>query len=148
MVYGAFADLVVILHLAFILFVMFGALLCLKWRITVYLHIPAAMWGAAVELLGKPCPLTPLENYLRSLADDKGYAGDFIAHYIVPLVYPGELSREILWALGVSLIVFNTVLYIAIWRFWHNVRRFNGAPALRQEMNKVAHRRQLCTRKR
>jgi len=120
--FGALADLIVFLHLVFIAFVMFGALLCLRWRTIAYVHIPAAIWGAATELLGLLCPLTPLEKYLRARADLDGYSGDFVAHYIVPLVYPADLTREVQWVLGGSLIVFNTVVYVLIWRFWHNAR--------------------------
>lgn len=117
--YGALADLVVVLHLAFIIFIMFGALLSLVWKYALWLHIPAAMWGAASELFGVPCPLTPLENSLRARAFQEGYSGDFIEHYILPLVYPGNLTPQIQWTLGVALIVFNVALYRFVWKRTH-----------------------------
>lgn len=114
--YGLLADLVVVLHLLFILFVVFGALFALKWPWFPWVHLPAMLWGAATELLHIVCPLTPLENSLRARAGGSGYSGDFIAHYIVPLIYPGNLTHTLQWVLGGALLAFNMVLYFYLWR--------------------------------
>jgi hypothetical protein len=124
MIYRLLADAVLSLHLFFILFVVFGGLLVLRWRRAMYLHLPAAIWGALIEFMGWICPLTPWENRLRRLAGDEGYAGGFIEHYLLPLVYPGGLTREIQIILGVAVLVANVVIYAAI--IWRHRR---GRPA-------------------
>lgn len=116
MSYGALADLVVVLHLAFVLFVVLGGLLALRWRWVPWLHLPAAAWGGFIEATGRICPLTPLENSLRAAAGGSGYEGDFIQHYLIPIVYPPALTREIQLALGALLLVVNLVIYGAVWR--------------------------------
>jgi hypothetical protein len=110
------ADLVVLLHLSFILFAAFGGLLALRWRRVMWLHVPAAAWAAVVELSGRLCPLTPLENRLRRAAGEAGYDGDFIAHYLIPVIYPDGLTQSIQIALGVILIAGNAVVYATIFR--------------------------------
>ncbi len=107
------ADLLVLLHLAFILFVLFGGLLVLRWRRLLWLHLPVVAWGAAIEFVGWVCPLTPLENRLRAAAGDAGYGGGFIEHYLIPLIYPADLTRELQWLLGAVVLVVNAVVY---WR--------------------------------
>lgn len=107
------ADLVVLLHLAFILFVLFGGLLVLRWRRLMWMHLPVVAWGAAIEFVGWVCPLTPLENRLRAAAGDAGYGGGFIEHYLIPLIYPADLTRELQWLLGAVVLVINAVVY---WR--------------------------------
>ena len=87
------ADLLVALHFAFVVFVVFGGLLVLKWSKVAMLHIPCVLWGAFIEFSGRICPLTPLEHRLREAAGETAYSGGFIDHYIVPLVYPAELTR-------------------------------------------------------
>jgi hypothetical protein len=114
MLYNFLADIIVIVHLLFILFVILGGLLVLKWKWLVYLHIPAAIWGALIEFMGWICPLTPLENRLRRLAGESGYTGDFVEQYIIPLIYPGGLTREIQIILGVGVIVVNLVIYFFV----------------------------------
>lgn len=105
------ADLLVALHFGFILFVVFGGLLVLRWRWVVWLHLPAAVWGALIELVGWVCPLTPLENHFRRLAGEVGYAHGFIEQYIAPLVYPLGLTPHIQTALGVGVIAVNVIVY-------------------------------------
>lgn len=105
------ADAVVLLHLGFILFVACGGFLALRWPKAAWVHVPAAVWGALVELAGWVCPLTPLENRLRLAADGDAYAGGFIDRYIVPVVYPAGLDRELQVALGLAVIVGNLAVY-------------------------------------
>jgi hypothetical protein len=114
--YQLFADLVVLLHLLFILFVALGGLLALRWRWMPWLHVPAAAWGGFVELTGRICPLTPLENRLRRAAGTAGYEGDFIEHYLLPLIYPAGLTREIQLALAALVVVVNALIYAMVWR--------------------------------
>ena len=116
MIYSFLADAVVILHLLFILFVVLGALLVLKWRWVIWLHIPAAVWGATIEFMGWICPLTPLENRLRLMAGESGYTGDFIGQYLLPIIYPGALTREIQFILGAAVILINVLLYLLVIR--------------------------------
>ncbi|MAL98442.1 MAG: hypothetical protein CL583_08330 [Alteromonadaceae bacterium] len=105
------ADGVVLLHLFFILFVLAGGLLAIRWRWIVALHLPAVLWGAAVELIGWSCPLTPLENSLRAAGAEEGYSSGFIDHYIVPLIYPAGLTREIQIVLGGVVLLVNVGVY-------------------------------------
>ena len=108
------ADAVLIGHLAFVLFVVVGGALVLRWPRLAWLHLPAAAWGVAIEFGGWICPLTPLENHLRQLAGQAAYEGDFIAHYLLAVLYPQGLTREIQWLLGSAVLVINAVVY-AIW---------------------------------
>jgi len=105
------ADVVVLLHLAFILFVAVGGLLVLRWPRVAWVHLPAVVWGALIELAGWICPLTPLENRLRAAAGDVAYTGGFIDRYIMPIVYPDGLTRDMQLALGVAVIAVNLVVY-------------------------------------
>lgn len=105
------ADAVVLLHLGFILFVACGGFLALRWPKAAWVHVPAAVWGALVELAGWVCPLTPLENRLRLAAGGNAYASGFIDRYIVPVVYPAGLDRELQVALGLAVIVGNLAVY-------------------------------------
>jgi hypothetical protein len=105
------ADFVVVLHLAFIVFVVVGGMLVLRWPRLAWAHLPAVAWGALIEFAGWICPLTPLENRLRVTAGESGYAGGFIDRYIVPVVYPAGLTRGMQLALGVAVIVINLVIY-------------------------------------
>jgi hypothetical protein len=107
------ADLVVLIHLAFVVFVVTGGLLVWKWPRLAWLHVPCALWGAAVEFGGWICPLTPLENELRMRAGQAGYEGDFVAHYVLPVLYPEALTREWQFVLGAIVLVVNGVVY---WR--------------------------------
>ncbi len=104
------ADLLVILHLGFIVFVLIGGLFVLRWRWVLFLHVPAAVWGTLIELLGWWCPLTPLEQYFRQL-NGLSYHGGFVDHYILPLVYPAGLTRQMQIFFGISVVVINGVIY-------------------------------------
>ncbi|MGJ0431222.1 DUF2784 domain-containing protein [Methylobacter sp.] len=104
------ADLVVLLHFSFILFVVFGGLFIFKWRWLAWLHLPAAAWGAFIELSGGICPLTPLENRLRA-SDGGSYSGDFIEHYIMPIIYLGELTHQMQIVFGIMVLIFNGIIY-------------------------------------
>jgi len=116
MLYRALADAVLVLHLAFILFVMLGGLLVLHRPWLALLHLPTAIWGALIEFAGWICPLTPLEKQLRALAGEEAYKGGFISHYLVPLIYPDGLTREIQWLLGTLVLAVNAAVYFRLWR--------------------------------
>ena len=116
MTYRLLADGVLLLHLLFILFVIGGGWLVLRWPRLVWAHLPAALWGALIELVGWICPLTPLENALRGMAGEAGYGGGFVEHYLLPIVYPGVLTREIQIGLGVAVVVLNAMVYTLVWR--------------------------------
>jgi hypothetical protein len=105
------ADLLVLVHFAFIVFVVAGGLLVWRWRRTAWLHVPAAVWGALIELRGWICPLTPLENHFRRLAGRAGYAGGFIEHYVFPIVYPSGLTPRVQVALGLAVVALNVAMY-------------------------------------
>ena len=105
------ATLVVVLHLAFVVFVVVGGFLAWRLRPVMYVHIPALLWGIYVEWSGVICPLTPIENALRSAAGLDLYAGDFVARYIFPLLYPEGLTRGVQLALGAFVLVVNGVAY-------------------------------------
>ena len=117
------ADLVVLIHLAFILFVIFGGLMVLQWPRMAWLHLPCAAWGALIEFAGWICPLTPLEQKLRVAAGQDGYTGGFVEHYIVPIVYPADLTRSDQIWLGLVVIAINALAYsLLIWRRWMHKR--------------------------
>jgi hypothetical protein len=106
-----FADLVLLAHLAFIVFVVAGGLLALRWPRAAWLHLPAAAWGAAVEFFGWICPLTPLESYLRATGGEAYTEGDFIARILLPLIYPDALTRDVQLLLGVVVLAGNAAVY-------------------------------------
>jgi len=117
MAFVLLADLVVLIHLAFVLFAVLGALLVVWRRKILWLHIPAAVWAAWIEFSGKICPLTPLENGLRMRGGGSGFAGDFVGHYLMPVLYPSGLTRKVQFILGgvvigVNLIIYGYVLFI------------------------------------
>ena len=116
MVNRALADLVLLLHLAFIVFVVAGGLLALRWRWVPLVHVPGALWGVYIEISGGVCPLTPLENALRRDAGLSGYAGSFVEHYLVPLIYPDLLSQPLQLVLAGVVVLTNAFVYTAIWR--------------------------------
>ncbi len=111
MSYRIAADAVLLLHLAFILFVVLGGLLVLRWPRLALLHLPAVAWGATVEFLHLICPLTPLENRLRLAAGDQGYSGGFMEHYLVPMIYPAGLTPAIQLWIGAFVLLLNLVPY-------------------------------------
>ncbi|MGQ0383500.1 MAG: DUF2784 domain-containing protein [Gammaproteobacteria bacterium] len=110
------ADAVLLLHLAFILFVVLGGVLVLRRPNLAWVHLPAVIWGAAIEFFGWSCPLTPLENRLRALGSEEGYSGGFIAHYLLPLIYPAGLTRGVQLALGAFVVAVNVAVYLLLWR--------------------------------
>jgi hypothetical protein len=93
-----------------------GGLLALRWSWMPWLHLPALAWGGTVEFTGWICPLTPLENALRRAGGAAGYTESFIEYYLLPLIYPGELTRELQFVFGGLLLLINTVIYAIVWR--------------------------------
>jgi hypothetical protein len=124
MLYRILADLTLLAHLAFVLFVVLGALLLFRWPRLVWVHAPMAMWGVLIELIGWTCPLTPLENYFRRLGGEAGYRGGFVEHYLLSLIYPGGYTRQVGVVLGLLVLGINAVLYALAWR---RARRAHGA---------------------
>ena len=118
MLYRATADTVLLLHVAFVLFVLAGGLLVLRWPKLAWVHVPAVAWAAYVEFTGRLCPLTPLEVALRERAGEAGYAGDFIEHYVVSLMYPDGLTRDTQAALGALAVALNVLIYLAVVIHW------------------------------
>jgi Protein of Unknown function (DUF2784) len=124
--YRILADAVLVLHGAFIVFVALGGLLVLRWPRLAWLHLPAVVWGAWISLSGSICPLTPLENRLRVLGGEAGYAGGFIEHYLTALIYPVALTREVQLALGALVVIINLAVYLRLLylkRHRHDQRR-------------------------
>lgn len=111
MIWRILADAVLALHLAFVAFVVLGGLLVLRWPRLAWVHLPAAAWGALLEFGGWYCPLTPLEKHLRMLGGGAGYEGGFIAHYLLPMLYPQGLTRSAQVALGLLVVVVNVAIY-------------------------------------
>ncbi len=110
------ADFVLVIHTLFIVFVVFGGLIVLKWHRIIWFHIPCVIWGALIEFFGWICPLTYLENYLLELGNANSYEGSFIQHYLIPIVYPSGLTTDIQILLGSAVIVINLFIYYIIWR--------------------------------
>jgi hypothetical protein len=108
------ADLILLAHLAFIVFVILGGLLVFRKRWLALLHLPAVLWGALIEFQGWGCPLTPLEQQLRIAGNQAGYTGGFIEHYLLPLIYPAQLSHPIQVILGILVISINLIIYSLI----------------------------------
>ena len=116
MIFRLLADGTVVVHLAFVIFVVLGGLLVLRWRRMAWLHVPAAVWGAWIEFAGWFCPLTPLENWLRERGGEAAYTSSFVERYVLPILYPSALSRDMQWALGGFVIAINAVVYFAVLR--------------------------------
>jgi hypothetical protein len=116
MFYRWLADAVLSLHFAFVLFVVFGGLLAFRWPRVAYVHVPIALYGVIIELLGFVCPLTPLELWLRRHGGEAGYQGGFIEHYITAALYPTGLTREIQYVLAGLVFAINAVVYALLWR--------------------------------
>ena len=112
--YGLLADAIVILHLGFVMLVLLGGCLALRWRRAPWIHLPAATWAAFVELAGWTCPLTPLENRLRDLGSGGAYQGDFVQHYLLPVLYPAGLTRTVQIGLGLAVIAVNLAVYCLV----------------------------------
>lgn len=113
--YGFLADMVVLVHVAFVLFVVLGGVAALRWPRLAWLHIPAALWGIMIEFGGGICPLTDLENLLRSMEGGTGYVVSFIEHYLEPILYPLGLTRRTQLVFGLSALIINMVVYARLW---------------------------------
>lgn len=126
MIYRLLADAVLLLHLAFVLWVALGGLLVWRRPHWAWLHLPAAIWGAWVLLAGEPCPLTPLENRLRLLGGEAGYGGSFIEHYLLALIYPdwAQAASGRVWQMAIAgiVIALSVASYAAAWRRAHSRR--------------------------
>jgi len=124
MAHRILADAVLVVHASFILFVVAGGLL-VRWRKWVaWLHVPAVAWGTLIEFRGWICPLTPLEIWARSRAGETGFSGGFIEHYLLPVVYPGTLTREAQIVLGALVLVVNALVYA--WVVYSGIERKHG----------------------
>jgi hypothetical protein len=122
--YRLLGDLVVAVHFAFVCFVVLGGALVWRWPRLAWLHLPAVAWGGAVELFGWTCPLTELEVRFGALAGQGVSEGDFIARLLVPLIYPGWLTRETQIAIGAAVVLVNGLVYAALlWRLRKQARR-------------------------
>jgi hypothetical protein len=128
MLYRWLADAVVLLHAAFVLFVVVGGFLALRWRRLIWIHAPAAIWGVLIEFAGWICPLTPLEKLLRERANEAQYAGGFIEHYLLRALYPAGLTPRVQWALGGIALIINLVAYGLIVRRNRRENRAERAP--------------------
>ncbi|HUG94466.1 MAG TPA: DUF2784 domain-containing protein [Planctomycetaceae bacterium] len=131
MLYRVLADIVLIAHLVFIVFVVAGGLVVLRWRWAAAIHLPAAVYGALIEFVGWICPLTPLENALRRRGGQDGFEGGFVEHYLVPLIYPGELTRGVQIVLGLAVVGINVAIYgwvVSRWRNRHRQTRLTPHP--------------------
>jgi hypothetical protein len=125
MFYRVLADTTAIAHFAFVLFVAFGGLLVLRWRKLAWIHLPAAIWGALIEIGNWNCPLTTYENLFRRNAGLGGYGDDFIAHYLFGMIYPTGLTRATQIALVVFVVLINTAIYSKVVPI--RIRRSRGA---------------------
>jgi hypothetical protein len=111
MLYHALADLVVLVHLAFIIFAVLGGILILLWKHCAWFHVPSVLWAALTEFMGWVCPLTPLENWLREKGGDSGYRAGFVEHHILPILYPDSLTRPSQVVLGAFVLGINLGIY-------------------------------------
>ena len=114
MLYGFLADVVLVIHLGFVVFVVAGAFLLLRWPRMAWVHFPAALWGVLVEWSGWVCPLTPLENWLRRQVGAAGYPDGFVEHYLLPVLYPASLTRTVQILLGATVLVVNVIAYALV----------------------------------
>ena len=115
MVWGILGDLVLLLHLFFIVFVLVGGFLALRWQWLPWIHLPAMAWAAALEFFGWICPLTPIENWFRRAGGASGYEGGFIEHYLLSLIYPSDLTPQIQTYLGLTVLAVNALAYSLLW---------------------------------
>ena len=116
MAFRLLADATVVFHLAFVLFVVVGGFLVLRWPRIAWAHVPSAVWGAWVEFAGWVCPLTPMENWLRQRGGQSVYTASFVDQYVLPVLYPSALSREVQWTLGAMVLGLNAAVYFVIVR--------------------------------
>ena len=138
-VYPMLADLIVLVHLGFVVFVVLGGLLVMKWPGLIWIHLPAVFWGVAIELSGGICPLTPLENWLRHKGGEENYQADFVAHYLLPMLYPQGLTRRSQIVLGALVLVVNGAIYGWILRK-RKVQRFNRSTVQRPAKTQIRSR--------
>ena len=124
MLFRVLADLVLVLHLAFVVFVVLGGFLVLRWPKLAWLHLPVVVWGVWIELSGRICPLTPLENSLRERGGEAGYSGGFIDHYITALMYPDGLTHNVQFAIGGFVVLLNLCIYAVLVRRSRRPRRY------------------------
>lgn len=118
--YATLADLVVLVHALFVLFVVGGGVAVQRWPRLAWYHLPAAAWGVAIELGGWVCPLTDLENYFRRLGGEAGYRGTFIERYLEPVLYPLGLTRHLQLILALAVVLVNLLVYLRLWRRWRH----------------------------
>jgi hypothetical protein len=121
-VLGVLAGAIVVGHMAFVAFAVLGALFAVRWPWMAAVHVPAAAWAAYIELSGGICPLTPLENALRARAGLDAYSGDFVARYLLPVLYPEGLTRDAQLVLSLLVVVVNVGLYAFVYRRRRSVR--------------------------
>jgi uncharacterized protein DUF2784 len=125
--YRLLADLLVLAHFGYVLFVILGGLLVLRHPRLAWLHLPAAAWGATIEFTGWICPLTPWEQSLRRLGGQAGYTGGFVEHYLVPVLYPSGLTAPIQLILGLFVVTVNAAIYAVVLRRYARQRARSGA---------------------
>jgi len=119
MIWRALADLVLLIHFAFVIFVIVGGFFASRWRWLPWVHLPAVAWAVVLEFSGWICPLTPMENLLRRASGEAGYAGGFLEHYLVQVVYPEALTPEIQIYIGLGVLLINGLAYGIVWKGWH-----------------------------
>jgi hypothetical protein len=129
MVFQFLADVIVVVHFAFVLFVVLGGLLVLPWPAVRWVHLPAAAWGVWIEFTGRICPLTPLENALRLRGGEAAYSGDFVSRYVLPVLYPAGLTRPVQLFLGLIVIAVNVAVYAVLWARARKVAAYRGSEA-------------------
>jgi len=125
LLYLILTDLVVIIHVLFIIFALLGGLLVIARRYLIIVHLPAAIWASLISFMGWICPLTPLENYLRNAAGADGYTGGFVEHYLMPILYPIGITANIQIVLGIFVVFFNISIYTFVY-YKHIVKRDRG----------------------
>lgn len=133
MLYRILADVLVVLHMAFVGFVVLGGLLVVRQPRWAWVHLPVAAWGALVEFMGWVCPLTPLEIRFRVLGGEAGYSGGFVEHYLLPVLYPAGLDRGHQIVLGLLVLALNLVTYGWAWRRWKGRRSAAGTSSSEKE---------------
>jgi len=111
MLYRILVDIIVVVHLVFVVFAVLGGFLVLRWKRCAWIHLPAVMWAAMIEFFGWVCPLTPLENWLRERSGMMGYQSGFLEHYILPILYPTALTRRLQISLGLIVLAVNVAIY-------------------------------------
>ena len=112
MAYWIGANIVLVIHLGFVIYVVCGGLLILKWKWSVVFHLPAVIWGALLEFNGWICPLTPFEQWLRAAGGQQGYSGGFVEHYLLSLLYPAGLTHDVQILLGALVVLGNGAVYL------------------------------------